>query len=841
MNRYNIYNKDFWQAFIFFLFLSPSFILWSQVPFSGKVVDSLSGEALPFVNIIPLNDIQNGTVSDIDGKFELNLENPDEPVQFRYVGYYPKTVSGFNVVGQNTIQLKRSSYNLDEVVIFPTENPAHRIIKRAVANRKTNDPYHLNSFSYRSYDKFILTAVKFYDSEIIPDTFFNELDTVSTGLDSNNYSDTLSKSFADSLEEFFKDKHLFLMESVADHFYKAKGKEKVNVIGSRVSGLKNPGFFVLASQLQPFTFYEDHIHLLDKHYLNPITGGSTGKYLFVLEDTLYDQLDTVFVISYRPRKGKNFDGLKGVVYIHTHQYAIQNIIAEPFENENLVIRIKQDYRFLDDKAWFPHQLHTDLIINNVTINDSKAIGINRAYLTDIKLDNELPNKTFNRYELEMDKMAVKRTDTFWVENRNDTLSAKEKQTYHFIDSVGEEMNLDKKIKWAFALATGKLRTGIVDWVLKKILDFNSFEGIRLGAGLETNPYFSEWLKLRGYAGYGFRDGKFKYGGSIGFILDQKRDFGLEVSYLNDAFENGRGEYYLKDRKPIFAENIRRFLIARMYYKKQVKGSIRYRLRKDLQATAHISRFYTQVNGDYQLITHSEPNIETGQRDFTVTETGFQLRWAIGERLAKINDRVVSLGNPGPVFWLNYHKGINGWMNGQLAYDRIEAKAEYRFIIKNAGWMKIQLKGSVINGNVPFYMQYYGDGIDSKNSFYWVDGSFNTMPIYTYLSDRYISATLSHDFGKLLIKGKWFKPEIKITTSAIFGSLSNGQNHRNIAYKTLEKGYYESGLIINNVFNFNYINLFNFGLGIGVFYRYGPYQDSKTINNFAFKLAFHVGS
>jgi hypothetical protein len=51
---------------------------------------------------------------------------------------------------------------------------------------------------------------------------------------------------------------------------------------------------------------------------------------------------------------------------------------------------------------------------------------------------------------------------------------------------------------------------------------------------------------------------------------------------------------------------------------------------------------------------------------------------------------------------------------------------------------------------------------------------------------------------------------------------------------MEKGYFESGLLINNLLRFQ---LFRYGLG--VLYRYGPYAFGKTIDNFAFKLTLQL--
>ena len=60
------------------------------------------------------------------------------------------------------------------------------------------------------------------------------------------------------------------------------------------------------------------------------------------------------------------------------------------------------------------------------------------------------------------------------------------------------------------------------------------------------------------------------------------------------------------------------------------------------------------------------------------------------------------------------------------------------------------------------------------------------------------------------------------------------HHENISYKTMGKGYFESGLLINNLFRIQILRY-----GFGVMYRYGYYAFSKTIDNFAFKLTLQL--
>ncbi|NCP45217.1 MAG: hypothetical protein GW818_02015 [Flavobacteriales bacterium] len=84
---------------------------------------------------------------------------------------------------------------------------------------------------------------------------------------------------------------------------------------------------------------------------------------------------------------------------------------------------------------------------------------------------------------------------------------------------------------------------------------------------------------------------------------------------------------------------------------------------------------------------------------------------------------------------------------------------------------------------------------------------------------------------MLLKIKKFQPEFVLTSSVGYGDLDHKELHQGIAFKTMNKGFYESGLVINSILKLN-----NSTFGIGAFYRYGPYQFDKASDNFAFKLS-----
>jgi hypothetical protein len=85
-----------------------------------------------------------------------------------------------------------------------------------------------------------------------------------------------------------------------------------------------------------------------------------------------------------------------------------------------------------------------------------------------------------------------------------------------------------------------------------------------------------------------------------------------------------------------------------------------------------------------------------------------------------------------------------------------------------------------------------------------------------------------------MKGGFIKPEFAIASSIGFGSLKYTESHHNIDYKTMEQGYYESGILINNLLNLRF-----YSIGLGAFYRYGPYAFDTFKENAAFKITLKV--
>jgi len=806
--------------------------IYSQTTIKGIVTDAKTKETIAFANII-YNNKKQGTTTGIDGKFNIESDNTITKLEISFLGYQNKTIdisttkNKYNII----IKLQPVAYNIDEVTVLPGINPAHRIINNVIKNKNINNPEKMQSFEYTSYNKMVFT----FDMDGIDTN--NSLDNGSTHRDSTIMN---IKDFKDS-------QYLMMTESVSKRKFKFPDKNNEKVIASRVSGLENPSFVLLATQIQSMSFYSTYINILDKNYLSPISGRSNHKYFFLIEDTLYNKSnDTIFVISFRPHKGKNFDGLKGILNINSNKYAIQSVQAEPYEQENSIkIRIQQKYSFIHNKQWFPMQLNIDITFKNLLDVGSSdkplsfdVVAFGKSYIKDIKLLPKFEKRSFNHIVQEIEDNATEKPNSFWNIYRQDTLTNKEQKTYHIIDSLGKAEHFDQKLELLTNLFNGYIPWGFINFDYTKIINYNEFEGFSLGLGIETNPKLFKYVKLGGYGRYGFRDYQWKYGGHILVNINKLNQINLKLSYFNDIKESGGFEFYGKKNNLLSAsstEYFRNYLIKDMFYTEALKISIEHRIFRYLKAEYSFKYSEDLITNNYSfanIIEHNkEPYLYVNKNFYTNNEATIKLKYAYKEKFTKSQYGLISMGTKYPIVYFNAIFGINNF-TGDYSYKKYEAMITKKFLIKNLGQSSITINAGYTNSNIPYIYLYNGHG-----SFYnftiEASNSFGTMRINEFLSDEFVSVYLRHDFKSLLFKKKWFQPKFVVVTNLGYGKLKHTKNHKNISYKTMEKGYYESGLLINNILKQSFSSI-----GVGVFYRYGPYTFDKIENNFAYKLSFY---
>ncbi|NVO20097.1 MAG: carboxypeptidase-like regulatory domain-containing protein [Bacteroidetes bacterium] len=791
----------------------------------GHVFDATTHEALAFVNILA-NNGPNGASTDIDGKFILKSAVPVNSLKLSYVGYESQVYNVNTKLKDQQIRLVKKEMELPEVVIKPGINPAHRIIRHVLENRLINDHEKMEGFTYRTYEKTIFGP----EHDSIPFAEFMKADT--------NFME---------MKKFFDKQHLFLMESVTERKFKAPDKNYNNVIASRVSGFGDPLFVFLMGQLQSTSFYKETIKIVDKEYINPISVGTFSKYYFEIQDTLVEPYpyDTTYIISFRPFMKTNFDGLKGVISISTNNFAIRNVIAEPNQvNTSMTIKIQQLYDFVQNEHWFPLQLNTDIIFKGAIGKGTISVGVGsgaadsakqdligrgKSYISNINLNPNLKRSEFGFVEVDVQPDAYHKPQEVWNQYRVDSLTTKDLNTYHVIDSLGKASNFDKLGRNLDAMLNSKVPIGPFDLELDKIVSYNHYEGFRLGAGIHTNYKFSNVLVLGGYGAYGFKEKNVNYGGNLNLVLDRFHETSLGLFLQDDVKEAGGNDPFEKSTNLISSSRYRQLLIRRMDQVNMQQVTIGSRVLNYAKAELGFKTSVYDPKYDYKFVSVSSEGLSDTATRFKTTGITLAVRYAYGEKFIKGTHSLVSLGTTYPVLSLYIEHNMKGIASGQYDFNRYIFNVTKTLSFKYLGKTAISLWAGYVDKDVPYPFLFTGISSYAGFSLY-SPGSFSTMRMGEFVSDEYAALFLSHSFGKLLYRSKHFNPQPELVTNIGYGSLRKKVNVEGNEIKTMEKGYFESGLVINGL-----LNLYLSKIGVGAFYRYGPYAFPDWKDNVALKM------
>lgn len=782
--------------------------LFAQYAKTGIVLDSETKDPLVFVNISFKTDRLYGTTTDIDGKFHINTQTTPESIHFSYVGYRNITLAANSL--PDTVYMEVSSDVLATVDLDASYNPAHRIIRNAVANKDKNNPNRLNTYEYHSYNKLILEME--IDEEKWIEEQGEEIDSVDL-----------------SANEFFEKQHMAVLESVNRKRYKYPETHEEEIIGSKVSGFSDPRFGIIITDFQPFSFYEDNISLLNINYLNPISKGSIGRYDFQLEETLEQGNDTLFVISYQPNEKANIEGMKGLMTINSNGYAVQNVIAEPADVTLYKIRIEQLYALQEDNQWFPSQINYSIKALAYPTESMQFVYNGRSYINDIKINPEFEDK-FNIESVTVVEGAGQKDDAFWASHRNEKLNLKENTTYHFMDSLGREHNFDLFYNIGEQMSLGRIPLGPVDIDTKRLISYNEFEGFRAGIGMHTSRKLFDPAIIGGYWAYGFRDKKDKYGVDATFFLHQDSELRLNVSHMNDLVEPGRTALSY----PLSEVNLHSILIEKMDRVKENKLALSFRTFRYAEIRLSIAQQALTPLHDFVWLNNFQEQYQFGEMEIDV-------RYAHKEKIVKIAGERLSYKTDFPVVYLNYKKGFSGLLDGQHEYDKLVMAFDYNFLTRNLGRTEFRIEAGKLWGELPPSKLFFANGSFYESLSIVIPKSFQTMGLYEFISDEYVSLYFSHNFGTLLYKApkhisNYFDPEITIVNNLLLSNFSQSGIYLLPDAKVANNLFMEGGVQIDHLLKINYLNLAYMGFGVGLFSRYGPYAFDNFNDNLFVKLS-----
>ncbi len=758
----------------------------------GKVTDISTGEALPFVNI-SIPGTTTGTITDFNGEYYLETRQRGDSISASYIGYKPLSKHfKSNIYQEINFQLTSSSTMLEAIVVKPGENPAHPILRKIIANKAKNNPEHLNDYQYESYNK-VEIDLNNVDEDMKNKRIFKQFQFIF------NYVDTSAITGKTFLP-------IFITETLSDYYYsKSPRTEKEIIKATKISGVNNESVAQFTGKMyQTMNIYDNYINIFDQGFVSPIADLGLLYYRYYLIDSAFIGKHWCYQLSFKPRR-KQEPTFTGDIWVNDTTFAVvkSDLRMEKTANVNFVkdMVINSEYTKLGDTLWFPK--NSTLFID-FNITDRKTTGFfgrKTTSFSNVKINQNIPDSITKIAErVRVNEGALKQNDEFWKESRPFDLTPKEAAIYQMVDSV-QKVPIYKtffdivNMIVNYYYVVGYFEIG----PYYKTYSFNEIEGNRFRVSGRTSNKFSTKYMISGFAAYGDKDNRFKYGGDLLWIINKNPRNTASIGYKEDIEQLGQSQYALTEDNIVTSflrrnPNYKLTLVKEFstsYEKEWFSGfsnTLKFSQRR-LYPTQYIPFIYTNGSGSLS--------------ELSTTDVSLNTRWYKGERFVQGQFERVSLGSDKPIVNLDLTAGLKNVFGSQYEYYKVHLNLYYKVNINPFGYTRIILDGGKIFGTVPYPLLHLHEG----NETYAFDRyAFNMMNYYEFASDEYVSLFLEHHFQGFFLnrvplfrKLKWREV---ISGKGLIGSL----NKRNLlvmdfplGLTNVSKPYVELGAGIENIF------------------------------------------
>ncbi len=827
------------KKFFFLIFLFAPLYLLAQSSFSGVVKNSQTKTPLPFATITIDEHIEE--ICDSEGNFSIKLSEIVTQLTVSYVGFKTKKISLDETTKFITVLLE-PIYN---EVSNNEENPALKIIQKTIQHKKRNNiEKALKSFEYRTYNKLLVTAN--------PDSISDHIDSVFVIRNDKK----VFKNFDSTSYKFKKQiskQHLYISEKVAEHKFKRGKNKKEIILGSRMAGFNDPVYEVLALNIESLNFYDEVYTLLGTNYINPLAKNALKKYNYKILDTVTRNNHNAYMVYYKPKRKNAFVGLEGVLFININSYAIEKGIAEL----KGIIKVKASQTFKyqpQHKVWFPDETQifirkgttkenvklfagalrfadgiqqNDSILSNKKRNPSDlSYLISNSKIVGIKINE--PVKIINSAStIEIDKNASIRNFAFWNTYRIDTISKRGLRAYQIVDSISKKERIEKKLNIGRKLVKGYFPTKLFDFDLSQLINFNGYEGFRFGFGGLTNATFSEKIRFDAYTAYGFKDTKFKYHAGTSIRVNKKNNTWFGVAYTNDLEEAAKLDFLFDDTS-FSLINPRNLNIGQFYNYKTYEINAGNDILPNLESKLKLSHGTYEPKFEYQFVNSAKQ-----LTNYKLTLATFALKWTPFSKYMNSPIGKIAIKNSTPKITAQLTQSFSSILEGDFNFTQFNFKFEHTVkAIKNSS-TSFLIQGGAIAGDAPLSHLYNATpNYALKNPWrkrinFSGTNAFETMSFNEFISDRYVMLQARHNFDRFKISRK-FKPRLSLISRFAVGDIRNPEFQQGVSFQRMNKGYLESGFVLNHLFK---------DFGISSFYRYGAYSNSKFSDNLAVKLTY----
>ncbi|MDH5034339.1 hypothetical protein [Chryseobacterium cucumeris] len=742
-------------------------------------------------------------------EFKTGCKNIDIDAE----SYQKETLTVESSMEVSLLKKTSKTTNIEAVVIEDKSDPrALEILKKVNRLFKENSPKSLGSYSYKSYEKISLDIDE--DSLSQFNQYFNDLNIFKKKREKDSLNNINAR-------KIFSKSKLFLWERAQEFLYSKKYGEKINILDNRISGLKQPIYEMIALQQSNRDVVPEQIKPENR-----------GLYRFFLSDTVTLDGRKNFVIRFREVNYKKPDRKRkynGAIYVDTETYGIKKI--ENFsKNKNEGI-ITSTWVFYNNKWFLAHEkaklkmgkMAMDDKVHADDKKDKKSFGT-YAFLTSKYFDFESPieedPKDFKGYTFSVKNIDGQSLDRY----RTDPLTEREQNTYKTIDSLGKKYKIDSKAQILSGLLNGQIRVGSVDFAVDEIVNYNSYEGFRLGLKAKLNENFNPYFSPDYYFAYGVKDRKWKYGMGLDMKTTLEKNSFFRFEVYDDVTASGefnRKMWNFKMRMMNFGNNLNN---DRYFHFKGMSLSYLNDVTNGLTVALAVRRNTEEAEFDYQFRDRG-----TSYRNFN---TLFTLKYSPNSTNIMTPQGKSLIDQKYPELYFNYEQSYK-ILQGDFNYSRFDGLFVHNFKTP-IGTTGFRLYGGLVLGGAPIWKNFTMNGLASPGK----DFNFNltsylgfaTLEGGKYYNDRFVAYYFTHKLPWYLKSFGHNVSSFDFVLRGTIGDMKHPEYHQ-FKFRKLDHLYQEVGVEWNNFLS-SYFNL-------GVFYRVGYYATPHFKENFAiqFKLKF----
>ena len=815
-------TRKYWNWIIVILYVLFSLSTYSQTTkVRGVVTDSETNEPVAFANVT-FKNTTIGTITNTEGEFFLETRQYCDSVIVSFVGYKPQSKHvKLNSYQELNFNLVPNVFALDEIVVLPTENPAHPILRNIIANKNKHNPNKFDYYSYKLYNKIELD-VNNVDDEFKKSRLFKNFQFIF------DYVDTSAVTGKPYLP-------IFITETLSDFYYtKNPEKEREIITASKISGFENASLSQFTGKMyQDINIYDNYVSVFEPGFVSPIADFGLMFYKYYLIDSTFIGNKWCYQISFIPKR-KQERTFRGDFWVNDTTFAIVKIQMRMAKEVNINyindFVAEYEYTTVDDSLWF---VKNEKMFFDFNLSDKSTgfFGKKTTAYNNINLSTPPPDSITELNENIIVKEDALISDMkFWDANRPMELTPKEKNIYTMVDSIQKVPIYTTFEKIVSMLVMYHYEIGLFQiGPYYKFYSFNEIEGNRFRFGGETSLKFSNTYKINAHVAYGDKDNRFKYGLGYIYIFDKNPRVSLEMQYKHDIQQLGQSPNALTEDN-FFTSILRR------------NPNYKLTMVNDFNTTFEKEWF----QGFTTKLTYNYKNIESTQyipfqksyltdtinyNSITTSELILNARYAKNEKFVRGSFNRVSLGTNSPAFTLNLTAGLKNVFDSDYEYYKVNFSVEDKIPMGLFGYLRFIVDAGKLYGTVPYPLLKLHEG----NETYALDKyAFNMMNYYEFASDVYGSLFLEHHFQGLFLnkipvmrKLKWREV---VSAKGVIGDLSD--KHQSIidfpeGLHKINDPYVEASIGIENILKLvrvdamwrltqlDHDNIQKFGLRVGV--------------------------